>query len=128
MTEPIYFAPLRTPFVDLQTGLISREWYLFLQAIFNRVGGPSAPTNTELATLTKPPMLTADDGADVEPAVIPGPPGSAGSPGATGATGLTGAQAPTPYSFARLLNPPIWMSAQQRFHMRLSASRAAKTI
>ncbi|OLD92630.1 MAG: hypothetical protein AUG84_00805 [Chloroflexi bacterium 13_1_20CM_4_66_7] len=32
---------MRTPFVDVKTGLISREWYLFLQAMFNRVGGAS---------------------------------------------------------------------------------------
>ena len=39
MSNPIFFAPYQVPFVDLKTGIISREWYLFLQALFNRVGG-----------------------------------------------------------------------------------------
>jgi hypothetical protein len=43
MSNPIYFAPYQTPFVDLKTGIISREWYLFLQQMFNRIGGSTAP-------------------------------------------------------------------------------------
>jgi len=61
MTQPIYFAPLRTPFVDLQTGLISREWYLFLQAMFNRVGGASGPSTDDLAMAIAMNDATGDD-------------------------------------------------------------------
>lgn len=32
------FIPPRVPFLDQRTGLISREWYLFLQGIFIRTG------------------------------------------------------------------------------------------
>lgn len=129
MTNPIYFAPYQVPFVDLQTGIISREWYLFLQAIFNRVGGSIAPTVTELNNLSQRPIpiSSTDDVSDGEMGP-PGPAGPGGSSGANGVVGPIGPQAPTPYSFSRLINPPIWMSAQQRFQMRLSASRAANTI
>lgn len=154
MTQPIYFAPLTVPFVDLKTGIISREWYLFLQAMFNRVGGVSAPTIIEVNNLAQRPIpvssvdepvdgdmgppgptgpagpqgpfgaISAEDGAEGDM----GPPGLTGSTGAQGPIGPIGPQAPTPYSFARLIKPPIWMSAQERFQMRLAASRAANTI
>lgn len=41
MGAPIYFAPLRTPIVDPNSpdGLMSRDWYLFFQALWIRVGG-----------------------------------------------------------------------------------------
>lgn len=45
-SKPIFFAPYQTPFVDLKTGIISREWYLFLQAMFNRTGGSTGPSAT----------------------------------------------------------------------------------
>lgn len=48
MSDPIFFAPLRVPLVDPRTGLISREWYLFLQAIFLRIGGTTALSNEDL--------------------------------------------------------------------------------
>jgi len=48
MSNPIYFAPYQTPFVDLKTGIISREWYLFLQQLFNRVGGSSSQTPDDI--------------------------------------------------------------------------------
>lgn len=48
MTKPIYFAPLRVPFVDLETGLISHEWQLLLQAIFNRTGGTNGQSNDDI--------------------------------------------------------------------------------
>jgi hypothetical protein len=48
MSKPIYFAPYQTPFVNLQTGIISREWYLFLQAMFNRVGGSTGQGTDDL--------------------------------------------------------------------------------
>jgi hypothetical protein len=43
MSANIFFAPIRTPFVDPTTGIINRQWYLFLQALFNRTGGTIAP-------------------------------------------------------------------------------------
>lgn len=48
MSDPIYFAPLRVPLVDPQTGIISREWYLLFQAIFNRIGGTSGQSTDDL--------------------------------------------------------------------------------
>lgn len=41
-SNPIYFAPIRTPVVDTN-GLMSREWYLFFQALWQRAGGATAP-------------------------------------------------------------------------------------
>jgi hypothetical protein len=49
MSESIYFAPIRTPFVDIRTGVINRDWYLFLLAMFNRVGGTIGPTPDDVA-------------------------------------------------------------------------------
>lgn len=48
MTSPIYFAPLRVPFVDPETGIISRPWQLLLQAMFDRSGGTSGQSNDDL--------------------------------------------------------------------------------
>lgn len=42
MTQPIYFAPLRTPVTDAD-GLMSRQWYLFFQALWMRAGGSIDP-------------------------------------------------------------------------------------
>lgn len=39
MSDPIFFAPLTTPMVNPQTGIVTRQWYLLFQAIFQRVGG-----------------------------------------------------------------------------------------
>lgn len=44
MSDAIYFAPLKVPVSDPRTGLMSREWYLFFQAMFKRSGGTIAPT------------------------------------------------------------------------------------
>lgn len=46
--KPIYFAPLRVPFVDLETGLISHEWQLLLQGMFNRQGGTNGQSNDDI--------------------------------------------------------------------------------
>jgi hypothetical protein len=46
-TKPIFFAPLRVPVSDQRTGLMSREWYLFLQALWMRTGGSIAPPSTD---------------------------------------------------------------------------------
>jgi hypothetical protein len=47
VSDPIYFAPIRTRFVDERTGLMAREWYLFFQALWLRSGG--ALSNDDLA-------------------------------------------------------------------------------
>lgn len=52
MTNPIYFAPYQVALVEPTTGLMSRPWYLFFQALFNRVGGSSGPSNDDLEQLT----------------------------------------------------------------------------
>lgn len=71
MNKPIYFAPLRVPFVDLQTGLISHEWQLLLQGMFNRIGGTNGASNNDLlqsfpnSGLAE---LTATHGADAQAA------------------------------------------------------------
>lgn len=44
MSDPIFFAPLRVPVINERTGLMAREWYLFFQAMFIRVGGSSGTT------------------------------------------------------------------------------------
>lgn len=49
MTEALKFVPPRVAFVDPRTGYITREWYLFLQGLFNRVGGSTGDSTTELA-------------------------------------------------------------------------------
>lgn len=45
--KPIFFAPLRVPVADQRTGLMSREWYLFFQALWMRTGGSVAPPSTD---------------------------------------------------------------------------------
>lgn len=64
MSSPsIFFAPLRIPVVDTTTGLMRREWYLFFQALFDRVGGAIAPTPDDLLQGAPPvvPTPTFDD-------------------------------------------------------------------
>lgn len=48
MSNPIFFAPLRVPVIDARTGLMSREWYLFFQAMFLRIGGANGQSNDDL--------------------------------------------------------------------------------
>jgi hypothetical protein len=69
MTDPIFFAPLRVPVIDSRTGLMSREWYLFFQAMYLRVGGTSAPTNDDLQ-LTSDVNDATDDGSDLRAAMV----------------------------------------------------------
>jgi hypothetical protein len=80
MSNPIYFAPLRVPFVDPETGIISREWQLLLQGMFTRIGGTSGQSvNDVLARLTLdeqaagqvPPMTPAITIDDQSPPTIP---------------------------------------------------------
>lgn len=48
MSEPIKFVPPRVALTDPATGLITREWFLFFQAVFIRIGGANGESNTEL--------------------------------------------------------------------------------
>lgn len=50
-SNPIFFAPLRVPVADPKTGIMAREWYLFFQAMFNRLGGSTGPGNDDLEQL-----------------------------------------------------------------------------
>lgn len=52
MTNPIYFAPYQVPMVDVKTGIISREWFLLFQAMFDRSGGTNGASNDDLEQLT----------------------------------------------------------------------------
>jgi hypothetical protein len=66
--QPIFFAPLRVPITDPNTGLISREWYLFFQAMYLRVGGAQAPTPDDLQLIGD--LTDAnDDGNDIRASV-----------------------------------------------------------
>lgn len=42
------FIPPRVPLIDLKTGIISREWYLFLQGIFIRTGAEPGDNSTDI--------------------------------------------------------------------------------
>lgn len=48
MSGAIFFAPLRVPVIDLRTGLMNREWILFFQAMYLRIGGTTALSNEDL--------------------------------------------------------------------------------
>jgi hypothetical protein len=48
MSAALRFVPPRVALVDNRTGLITREWYLFLQGIFERVGGPTGLSTTDV--------------------------------------------------------------------------------
>lgn len=54
MSEPIAIVPPRVAFLDPRTGDISRQWYLLILAIVNRLGGVAGLSNDDLAqgTLT----------------------------------------------------------------------------
>lgn len=80
MTD-IFFAPLRVPVTD-SAGLMSREWYLFFQAMFLRVGGTSGSTIAINPDLLQSPLsegtsellalqLSAADAAGQIPPTIP---------------------------------------------------------
>ncbi len=43
MTDALRFVPPRVPITD-QRGMITREWYLFFQGIFDRIGGATGPS------------------------------------------------------------------------------------
>ena len=49
MTEAIKFVPPRVPLTDPATGTITREWYLFLQGVFIRIGGSTGASIPDVA-------------------------------------------------------------------------------
>lgn len=49
MSSALKFVPPRVQFVDPRTGMITREWYLFLLGVFNRVGGSIGESTTDLS-------------------------------------------------------------------------------
>jgi len=48
-TTPLSFVPPRIPIADPATGSITREWYMFLRGIFDRVGGSDGMTTMDIA-------------------------------------------------------------------------------
>lgn len=48
MADPLFFAPLRVPLIDVRTGQMSREWYLFFQALWARTGGATGVSMDDL--------------------------------------------------------------------------------
>lgn len=42
MSDALKFIPPRVPLIEPRTGLISREWYLFFQGVFDRIGGANS--------------------------------------------------------------------------------------
>lgn len=62
MTDALKFVPPRVPLVDARTGVIAREWYLFLQGLYIRVGGAVAPNNNELDEYLQFDVREADAG------------------------------------------------------------------
>jgi hypothetical protein len=60
MADPLFFAPQRTPVIDARTGLMSREWYLFFQALWLRVGGVAGQSVDDLLQNEAEGVNTAD--------------------------------------------------------------------
>lgn len=50
MIDPLRFVPPRVAFVDPRTGMITREWYLFLQGVFNRIGGANGASSSDIVS------------------------------------------------------------------------------
>lgn len=48
MSEPLRFVPPRVALTDPDTGMISRQWYLFFQGVFTRIGGSGGVSNPDL--------------------------------------------------------------------------------
>lgn len=49
MTEALKFVPPRVPLTDPLSGFITREWYLFLQGVFIRIGGATGASTSDLS-------------------------------------------------------------------------------
>lgn len=48
MTDPLRFVPPRVALTDPRTGMVSREWYLFFQGVFTRIGGANGASSTDI--------------------------------------------------------------------------------
>lgn len=59
--NPIFFAPLKVPVTDPQTGLMTRDWYLFFQAMFLRVGGSQGTGTDDLQLIADTDDATVND-------------------------------------------------------------------
>ena len=59
------------PFVDIKSGMVSREWWPFLNNLFNRIGGNNALSNDQLQNLSmaSKPVLMTEEIAD-EPFLV----------------------------------------------------------
>jgi hypothetical protein len=110
MATPLDLFPQRVALVDIRTGQLTQEGYRAFAALFARVGGANALSNTELARLASSWGALQGDTDEGEPGPM-GPPGPVGpqgpagqmmlvevgedgeqgTPGATGPVGPTGA-------------------------------------
>lgn len=72
----------RVPFTDPRSGLISREWFMFLTNVRKNID-----SLLEASTRGVPPGMDGEDGQD---SFIPGPAGLRGLPGFTSMPGLDG--------------------------------------
>ena len=80
----------RVPFLDERTGLISREWFRFLDNLFFLLGsGTGVIPASSLPASAAAGFSFGNDGTDGEDSFVPGPVGATGATGATGRTGLT---------------------------------------
>ena len=84
MSNALYFVPPRGPFVDPRTGELSRSAVRFLSGLFDRVGGTTGESTTDLATSafedagieeTKAALYRLADDLRVAPPSIPATPG-----------------------------------------------------
>lgn len=90
----------QVPFVDLKTGRITREWWPFLNDLYNRVGGPVAPSITDIVYDIKNiniPIFLEDSSSNEDFAIpgmqgVPGPKGDPGTPGFIGGVTEIGEQ------------------------------------
>ena len=48
MSTPLRFVPPRVALVDPRTGMVSREWYLFFQGVFTRIGGADGASSSDI--------------------------------------------------------------------------------
>jgi hypothetical protein len=49
MSNALKFIPPRVSLVDPRTGLISREWFLFFQGVYERIGGADGSSTSDLS-------------------------------------------------------------------------------
>jgi hypothetical protein len=61
------------PLVDPKTGVISRPWWQFFVNLYNRVGGPNAPSNDQLAAMigNNSYFMLSEDMNQEEPFFVP---------------------------------------------------------